>query len=471
MSEAVDATRGALSGERAWLVGGAIRDRLLGRRAPAELDDLDVVVAGDTAAAAKRLARVGRATAFSLSDAFGAWRVVAPGGGWQVDLTPLASSTIEGDLALRDFTVNAIAEPLGGGDAIDPFDGRADIAARRLRMVSRGAFEADPLRTLRLARLACELELAIDEDTAAAARADAERIEAVAAERVFAELKRIVVADSALRGLALVDDLALTERVLPELAALRDVQQSDFHHLDVYDHTLATLAQLIELERDPAAVLGEHADAVAALLAEPLADELTRAGALRFGALLHDAAKPATRGVAPSGRVTFFDHHARGAELAYAALGRLRASERLRAHVAALTRHHLRLGFLVHERPLSRRAVFRYLSASEPVGVDVTVLSIADRLATRGRNADAAIAAHLELGRELLGEALRWRAEGRAASLLRGDELSAELEIPPGPRIGALLAELEEAQFAGEITTPAQALARARELVESERTA
>ena len=108
----------------------------------------------------------------------------------------------------------------------------------------------------------------------------------------------------------------------------------------------------MELEREPDRLAGAQADALSGALAEPLANELTRGQALRFGALLHDIAKPQTREVTPQGRVTFMGHDGRGAELSAAILGRLRASERLREHVAALTRHHLRLGFLVHEMPL-----------------------------------------------------------------------------------------------------------------------
>ena len=133
--------------------------------------------------------------------------------------------------------------------------------------------------------------------------------------------------------------------------------------------------------------------------------------------------------------------------------------------MAALTRHHLRLGFLVHERPLSPRAVHDYLRACSPVEVDVTVLSVADRLATAGRNAGAAIDAHLELARELLGAALWWRAEGPPAPLVRGHELAHELGIPSGPELGRLLAELEAAQYAGEVDTREAAIRRARELL------
>jgi poly(A) polymerase len=456
----IDVLREALAGERAWLVGGALRDRLLGRPTP----DVDVVIDGDVRAAARRLGRGLGGASFELSDQFGAWRVVARDRGWQVDMTPLQGGSIEADLAARDLTVNAMAEPLGGGELVDPHGGARDLEERRLRMVSPGAFAADPLRAVRVARLATELSFAIEPATAQAVREHAGGVAGVSPERVFAELRRIVTADAAVQGMELVDHLGLTEHVLPELSALRGVEQNPYHHRDVHGHTLEVLQATIDLERDPAAALDDEALAapVSALLAEPLADQLTRGGALRFGALLHDIAKPRTRMELPDGRIGFPRHDEQGAEMARAALARLRASERLRAHVAALTRHHLRLGFLVHAMPLDRRAIYRYLVACEPVEADVTLLSVADRLATRGRKADEAIARHLELARQVLAEALARRAAGPQPPLVRGDELAAELGIARGPQLGALMAQIAEARFAGEVTTRDEALAFAR---------
>jgi putative nucleotidyltransferase with HDIG domain len=445
--------------EPAWLVGGAVRDRVLGRAT----DDYDVAVAGDARGLARELARSADAHVFALSEAFGVWRVVARHRGWQVDVLPVIGGSIERDLAGRDFTVNAMAEPLGGGPYVDPFGGMSDLEARRLRMVSPGAFVDDPLRVLRLVRLSCELGFAVDGATGTAAGASAAALDEMAPERVFAELKRIVIADRALEGLALMDRVGATRVILPELTRMRGVEQSPYHHLDVYEHTQSVLAATIELSRSPGEWLGEHAEAVARFLDEPLANELTRGQALRFGALLHDVAKPATRRVTPEGRVTFIGHDSEGAETAAAVLTRLRASERLREHVAGLTRHHLRLGFLVHDMPLGRRAVYRYLHSCEPVQVDVTLLSVADRLATRGRGSDEAIRRHLELARELLGEALAWR-QARPRPPLRGDELAREVGLRPGRRLGNILNELEEASFAGEISSREQAIERAREL-------
>jgi putative nucleotidyltransferase with HDIG domain len=405
---------------------------------------------------------------FALSDAFGGWRVIARDRSWQVDVLPLMGSSLEDDLVKRDFTVNALARPVSAGDIIDPFDGVADLQAGQLRMVSVAAFERDPLRVLRLARLACELGFEAEPSTVTAARAAAPGLVDVAAERVFAELKLILLCDAAVDGLQLMDRLGATEVVLPELSELRGVKQSHFHHLDVHEHTHAVLGAVLDLERDPAPVFGEHSKALRAALDQPLANELTRGQALRFGALFHDIAKPRTRQVTDAGRVTFLGHDAQGAELAVTALHRLRASQRLGDYVAALTRHHLRLGFLVHEMPLGRRAVYRYLKTCEPVGVDVTVLSVADRLATRGAGSEEAISKHLSLARQVMGDALEWEAHPPRPPL-RGDELAREMGVKPGPAIGRVLAKLEEESFAGEISGREEALRRGRELFRVER--
>jgi putative nucleotidyltransferase with HDIG domain len=454
--------REALRGHDAWIVGGAVRDELLERTT----GDLDVVVAGDAGAAAHAIARAARGPVFELSDAFGSWRVMAPDRSWQVDLSPMRGGSLRSDLALRDFTVNAIAERLEGGERVDPHGGADDLAGGRLRAVGPRAFADDPLRVVRLVRLTAELGLSPDHHTLALARAGAPACAGVAQERVFAELKRILARDDAVASLALMDDIGLTAAILPELDALHGVEQNRYHHADVHAHTIEVLEQAMGLQADPSAVFGESAGAIAALLAEPLADEVDRGFALRLGALLHDAAKPRTLGHRADGTPTFIGHDREGAELATTILTRLRASEKLKAHVAALTRHHLRLGFLVHEMPLSRRALHGYLKASAPVEVDVTLLSVADRLATRGRKAQEAIARHLDLAREVMPAALQWREHVRRAPLVRGDVLAAALEIDSGPELGRLLAEIDEARFAGELTTPDEAVAFAARLLE-----
>jgi poly(A) polymerase len=462
----VGAARTALEEEadRTWIVGGAVRDALLGEA----VSDADLaVLPGREEPAARAIARVAGGSAFALSEEHLTWRVISSTQGWHLDVAALRAEDIEADLRARDFTVNAIAVPLAGGDALDPTGGIADCGARTLRAASEQAFGDDPIRLLRAARLAARHSLAIEAGTIELARADAGRAAEPAGERQFAELRGIVAGPDPLRGLELMQDLALTGAVLPELEALRGVVQNPNHHLDVLGHTLAVLEEWLGLETGMAGFAPELAPQIDEFLAEPLADDLSRREALRFGALFHDLGKPETR--ADTGTyVTFIGHDRVGARLIAGICRRLKTSRRLATHLEGLALHHLRLGFLIHQRPLSRRAIYDYLVATEPVSADVTLLSVADRLAARGEGPLASpemVEAHLELAREMLRDALAWHREGAPRPPLSGDELASELGIAPGPEMGRVLEELRAAAFAGEIDDREQALERARELI------
>jgi poly(A) polymerase len=448
----VDLVRRALAeyGAEAWIAGGAVRDAALGR----EVADLDLAVACDPERAARAVAREGDGHAFELSAEFATWRAVARDRSWQVDATALRGETIEADLAARDFTLGAVAVPLAGGKVVDPYGGLDDLERRLLRVVAEDSFRADPLRLLRAARLAADLGLEVDPGTVALARSDARLAAEPAGERQLAELRQLIGGPDPLRGVALLDELGLTAVVLPELEALRGVEQGPNHHLDVHGHTLAVLEQTLEVESDLERFAGERAAETRDLLDEPLADEMSRGTALRFGALLHDIGKPATRGER-DGYVTFIGHDSVGVGIVAGICRRLRTSSRLSRHLQGLTLHHLRLGFMVHEAPLPPRRIHEYLRATEPVAADVTLLTVADRLSARGSGpfaTEEAIEAHLSLARQMLAAALDWHRQGPPEPLLRGDELAAELGIAPGPELGDLLAEIEAAQYAGEVT-------------------
>jgi putative nucleotidyltransferase with HDIG domain len=464
---AAAAVLGELGGEgEAWMVGGAIRDAALGR----DVVDVDVAVAAGEADAARAIARRGGGVAFPLSEEFGAWRVVSRAG-WHVDVSRLRSGSIDADLELRDFTVNAMALPLtalaeGADDALlDPLAGRADIAERRLRATGEGTFADDPLRLLRAPRIAAELGLGIDEATAELARRSASRGGEPSGERQLAELRLLITGADPLRGLDLLDQLEVTQAVLPELAGLRGIEQNPNHHLDVHGHTIQVLVRWLEVESDLTRYVGDAAGDVAMLLAEPLADDLDRAGAMRFAALFHDLGKPATRDSSRS-YITFIGHDRVGAEIVTSLCERLRTSRRLAAYLANITRNHLRLGFLVHQRPLARRTIYEYLRATDPDPADVTLLTVADRLSARGSGEVASedmISAHLELASQMVDEALAWRRGGPPRSPIRGDELAAEVGIDPGPELGRLIGEIEAAVFAGEVSSREEAVELARE--------
>jgi hypothetical protein len=247
-----------LVGEEAWIVGGAVRDELLGR----PLVDLDVACR-DPQAAARAYARRSGGAPFPLSERHGAWRV-ALDGGRTVDFTPLRGG-IEGDLATRDFTINAIALPVGGGEPVDPTGGRDDLALRVLRAVREEIFEDDPLRLLRAVRLEDELGFRLAPMTEELVRAHADRVAEPAGERILGELERLSPA-----GFVRLDELGLLAPLGGSLElrdALDRVDSPGYRLVVVFGDRLRRLP----ISRDLARL------ARALLRAEPPADASRRA--------------------------------------------------------------------------------------------------------------------------------------------------------------------------------------------------
>jgi poly(A) polymerase len=241
-----DVARKVLDGREAWVVGGAIRDELLGR----EVVDLDIACREPQQAARAYAQRSGGAP-FPLSERHGAWRV-ALADGRTVDFTPLRNG-IEDDLATRDFTINAIAVPLAGGEPADPFGGQADLERRVLRVVSRSVFDDDPLRLLRAVRLEDELGLRLDEETASLVQDRAALVDRPAGERIVAELMRLSV-----DGFRRAEELGLLEPLGGSTAGLdreRARESTDFRLVAAFGRRLAGLPVPNELRRYASALL------------------------------------------------------------------------------------------------------------------------------------------------------------------------------------------------------------------------
>jgi hypothetical protein len=240
MADLTERLRDALAGGEGWLVGGALRDELLGRA----VVDLDVACR-DPEAAARAFARAGGGAPFPLSERHGAWRIALEDGR-TVDFTPLAAG-IEDDLATRDFTLNAMARPVGGGDLVDPFGGRADIDARTIRAVGNGVFEADPLRLLRAVRLEDELGFRCDDGTEELVRRHAALAARPAGERILGELERLSGAGyRRLAELGLAEALGGSDRLFDRIDA---VDSSDYRLVCVFGERLGGLPVSRGLDR------------------------------------------------------------------------------------------------------------------------------------------------------------------------------------------------------------------------------
>ncbi len=447
----------------AWLVGGTIRDRLLGRL----VADIDVVVAPPLTPAqlTSRVAAELGLPHFVLSDRFDTHRLVWSGG--HLDVTALRGESILADLALRDFTVNAMGEPLEGGDIIDPHGGRADTVAARLREVSGRIFDDDPLRLLRVARFSITLGFRPVPGLVRLAQSRADLLPRVAPERVWAEVAATLEAGPGAQPAQLWDELGLLAVLFPEVKALQNVGQSTNHHLDVYGHTLEALQHVEHLMAEPQTVFPDSAAAVRHRLGIPVDGGISRQAAMRLAVLLHDIAKPDTRTIDALGRLSFWGHEERGAPIAREVCRRLHTSNAVAGLVEAVVGKHLLLGFLQNRKPLWGRDVVGFLWATAPWEPEVIMACVADRLATRGpMTAPRFINRHLTLARHLMWNWMERQRKGVPSLPLPGDEIGERVGVRPGPELGLLLRRLKLLWEAGEVVDEEGLLREARAMLQ-----
>ena len=321
------------------------------------------------------------------------------------------------DLARRDFTMNAMAVTLPSMEFVDLFDGIVDLAARRIRTpgTAQSSFDDDPLRMMRAARFASQLDATVDADVVDAMSAQAERISIVSAERVREEFSKIVMSDHPRVGLTLLVDTGIADIVLPELPLLRLEADEHHHHKDVYEHTLTVLEQAITLES----------------VHEPTCEpDLT----LRLAALLHDIGKPKTRKFEDGGRVSFHHHEVVGARMTKKRMRELRFPNDLTDDVAKLVELHLRFhGYGTGEWTDS--AVRRYVRGAGDQLVRLHKLTRADSTTRNRKRAQALQSAYNDLEQRIE----RLSEEEELAAMrpdLDGAKIMEVLGIPPGPLVG-----------------------------------
>ena len=455
--------------EAVYLVGGYVRDRILSRSGT----DLDLAVSGNPQEIAAELARVLGGSLVPLSPAHGVYRVAArgpEGDSWTIDLAGFAGS-IEEDLARRDFTINAVAVPLSRWNTdgwreylIDPFNGLADMAGKRVRATGPHVFQDDPGRLLRAVRLAAQLGFMLEPETARLIRADAPAIHRVAPERVRDEFLSILAGDGVRGQLEALDRLDLLCRVIPELSLTKGVEQPRVHYWDVWGH-------LIHAVESAERITGGHQNSaiysvvpwnpdLEARFEEEVSDGHTRRTILKLTALLHDIAKPQTKAVDNTGRTRFLGHSEMGAEMATHRLGQLRLSSRGIGMVAKMVEQHLRPGNMRQgvEWP-TQRAVYRYFRDLGDVAIDNLFLAMADFLAAKGPELDSlAWHNHVKMIGHIMYTGTQQETAQKPARLVSGHDLMEELGLAPGPQLGALLELVEEARAAGEITNREEAL-------------
>ena len=429
----------ASRGYRLYLVGGVVRDLLLGRN----LEDSDIDLTTDALPAViKEVGGVWADAVWTAGERFGT--IGLKRGERQIEVTTHRSETyqrhsrnpevefsdrVEADLSRRDFTINAMALELSTDtlQLIDPFDGTADLAAGRLRtpVSPLQSFDDDPLRMLRAARFIAGYGLTPDEELVAAVTEMAERLEIVSAERIRDELNKLMVVDDPSNGLWFIHDTGLADYFLPELTAMRVEQDPIHRHKDVLTHTIAVVAKT--------------------------SPRLT----VRLAALFHDVGKPATKGVGPKG-VSFHHHEVVGAKMTRERMRALRYPKDLTRDVSQLVYLHLR--FHTFSMGWTDSAVRRFVRDSGDQLDELLELTRCD-CTTRNRKKAEALSRRIDV----LEDRISAIAEADARAALRpdldGNEVMAHLGLPPGPLVGKAVRHLLELRLENGPLSEADALA------------
>ncbi len=448
-----------------FLVGGAVRDKQLGR-APGDMD----LVCRDPEGFARRLAAAHEAVVvpFEKKISEPCYRVVEkkdPSN--HLDITPIKGGSLMSDLGKRDFTVNAMAIPIVQGrllkELLDPFKGAEDIKRRLIRMTAPEAFVDDPLRILRAFRFSAELGFNIESTTLNIMKKEAQKLETSAAERVFSEIMRIFNSPRSTPLTRLMDDTGVLEVILPEIQAMKGCAQNSFHHKDVWGHSLLVL--------ENCEYMLSHLETSFSDVASVVKDNLAqgnRLPVLKLSALLHDVGKPQTRGINDqTGRITFYGHDEQGAEIISAMGRKLKMPNSDRRLLSRLVREHLHVLNLSNPE-LKKTTRLKWFRKLRDDAVPAILLGMADIKGTLGPDSnEKQITEQLQWSREAIKDYYgHIKKELERQSLLTGKDLL-ELGMPAGPEMGKILKAVREAQDTGLVANRKEALKLAKEMIGS----
>ena len=382
-----------------------------------------------------------------------------------IDITEIRGDTIESDLHQRDFTINAMAIPLSTEtmdttQVIDVVSGRSDLSKKTIRMVSKKSFIDDPLRMLRAFRFSAQLNFEIEHKTIKHIQKNADRMKSVSAERILFELKILLRYADIYQFIEKMDQTGLLSTMFPEIESLRSCRQNDYHHTHVWGHSLETLKAYEQVMAQMDSLFSTTGDQVRNYLHQN--DNMAM---MKMACLFHDVAKPMTQKQDPeTHHISFHRHDKLGKNEIEKICDRLRLSKKNAAFVCTLVEEHLHIRDLLHPNTRRNTLLKNCRKLGETI-IAVALLSIADKLATRGFKSQ-------ESDRMLYQEKAIQFIESYyndiqpvicTKNLITGKHLM-EIGIEPGPTMGKILRMVRGAQDEGKISTPEQALELAKEL-------
>ncbi|MBI2265944.1 MAG: CCA tRNA nucleotidyltransferase [Armatimonadetes bacterium] len=442
---------------RLFLVGGPIRDAFLGR-APV---DWDFAVTRDAVSFARKVADTLQGAFVLFDETWKTARVVYSEEDEKItlDFAEMRGKSPEEDLGFRDFRINAMALDLTTGSLLDPFDGARDVEEKTVSMVSPQNLVEDPLRLLRAFRFSAELGFRISVETEEVIREKAALITTVSAERIREELFKILSTPHSAETILSLHSTGLLFAIFPELSPTVGVSQNEYHHLDVWGHTLLASRELDVVLDSIDRWFPEQAQGFRDFLA--IRSHLP---ILKLATLFHDIGKPHTRTRDDLGATHFYGHETSGEAISREIAERLRLSNEEKHFLTLLVRHHLEPGFLLRAKKrgeLTRRTLRRFFRQHQEKGMALLLLAIADKRATLGAATEkddwkqmvALSGEMLTLYKEEIKE------EEKIPPLITGKDLITELQLTPGPKFRKILDAVRQEQLEGNLRDRDEALA------------
>jgi len=457
-----------------YAVGGFVRDIILGR----PVKDIDVVVTTNADKFARKYSRLIKGDFVILDKENKIFRIIKKSTNniYTVDISDMRGKNIETDLNLRDFTINSIAVLLNGKPIksnnksfIDPANGIADINKKIIRATYAGAFADDPLRILRAYRLAATLNFTMDKTTEELIEAYSFQLARISAERIKEELFKIFSCPDSAGWISRLADACIIEHIIPEVLLMKKSTDYYFHEHGLWEHSIKTLESLENIVynikymfRKTAHKLNEH-------LAAIVTGEVNRLVILKFCSLFHDAGKPAAISIEQD-KVRFYGHEKKGAGIAVEILKRLKSSSREMRIAESVIGNHMRPANLSSAKCLSDRTIFRYFKDLSEEGIDVLLLSLADRYSYKCCNKISPTKAtslnnQLVFTKKMFFQYYYRKNKINPPVLISGSELMSLFNIPEGPEIGRLLSILMEAQADGRVKSKKEAINYLKELI------
>lgn len=442
--------------EDSYLVGGFLRDLVIGRKLKRELD---IVIPIELDLFVRAFADEIGGSYFPLEKENGVFCVVkqTEKGPWRFDFSRMRGKEIVEDLHCRDFTINALAVNVNDIiidperlDIIDPLGGIRDIESKRIKVISERSFIDDPLRLIRGVRFSALLGFDISDDTLELIRRNSVLLNRVSFERIRDELVLIFSAPNSSRYIEMLDDLSLLGQVIPEIMRLKDQIIVSGEDLKLWDHSIKTLRFAEKILDNLVWPFDIATDEISGHMSRELEYGVPRQIALKFSSLLHDIGKPDTFSTGEDGAVHFIGHQSLGAKMNMEITQRLRFGTEAQRYIERLTENHLRPLLLAREQIVTHRAVYRFFRDTREDGLSILIMALADAESKEHvTEGIPAIDKVKETIARMLSIYLSIAEKDKDRPFITGHDLINLFGLKPGPIFKEILADLREKQILG----------------------